>query len=229
MDGTDVMSMDGYADLLILSFFLCGKQYSVPYMWQIVFTNDFNRSRVDHSYVNCFFDGSSNVLPIPSYNLDVLDKCFLACCTLVFIYGWGCFQIFLKSFMKHSGWLPYIFFFTFYSVRFIPIFNTTVMLSLSFGDARSFSKILPPWKYTWMSCLVHMLLQLSHSPWDVGHDYVALPFIGWLYCVLVFGTTCKSVIYTVLSCQVVMAISLQILVSMYGLSVYSCWQSSIWF
>ena len=54
-------------------------------MWQIIFSNISIQGGVVHSNIHGFFDVSSHVIPFPTYNLEILNCCFVATVVLVVI------------------------------------------------------------------------------------------------------------------------------------------------
>ena len=86
-----------------------GKQKSIAYVWQIIFSNISVQGGIIHPNIHGFFDGSSHVIRLPAYDFEVLNSCSVATVTLMVINWRWCLQMFFKSFTKHSGWLPYEF------------------------------------------------------------------------------------------------------------------------
>ena len=73
-----------------------------------------------------FFYGSSHLVPLPAYDLEVVHCCCVAISVFMFKYWWGCFQMFFVSLSKGSRWLPYVFIITFSFVMLEPVYYTAL-------------------------------------------------------------------------------------------------------
>ena len=54
-------------------------------MWQVVSAKIFIQGRVV-IYISSFFYGSSHIVPIPVFDLEVVHCCYVASCVLMFKY-----------------------------------------------------------------------------------------------------------------------------------------------
>ena len=132
--------------------YICGRLYIPIFLLWVGVADSY---KLFLSWFEQYFAPTSN-------NLKSFPQMFCGCCILVFIFGWGCLQMFLKYFTKSSGWLPCVFLFAFYSVTFIPTYATILLCHscpfLVFRCHQDVLQFLLSLKCTWMPYLLHLLL-----------------------------------------------------------------------
>ena len=171
-------------------------------MWQIIFSNISVQDGVVHPNIHSFFDGSSYVVPLPVYNMEVFNCCFVATVILMFINWRWCLQIFFKSFYKCSRWLPSALIITVNppTISLYMILFFFAMLFLSMYGTRIFLSVCPPLKCTTTPWLPHIFLRLSHMPCTYGTTiwYFLVGFLdGWV-CFFFFTSFCSCCHWNIL-------------------------------
>ena len=109
-----------------------GKQNFVPNMWQVIFAHIPVEGGVVDSNVDGLLDGSGNDISLPSYDLKVIHRCFVASYVVIIKYWWWCFKMFFVSFFKGSGRFPNVLIITLSPATFIPIYNIALLLDIFF-------------------------------------------------------------------------------------------------
>ena len=87
--------------LLIAYFkFWDGMKNFISNMWQVVFTKICVHGRVIYSYVYGFFYGLCQIVPLLADDFEAVHCWYMASDTLLFKYGWRCFQMIFVSFFN---------------------------------------------------------------------------------------------------------------------------------
>ena len=92
------------------------KKNSVPYMAEIVLTNVLVECWIVYPYEDRFLDDPGLPLVLPVYDVETCFCDVVPCLLYVCIDGGGLFEVFLASFSKGPGCLPYVFFITVYVI-----------------------------------------------------------------------------------------------------------------
>ena len=132
---------NGWCTLCMPIYFKCWgiKKYSIPYMVQIELTYIPIKCGIVNPYVDGFLNSSGNAMVLPLYYLEVVLCDCLASDATVVVYRGGFLQVFLESFVKFPGGIPYTFLIT--------------------------HKLLLPLKWVCMPYLPQVFLMLLHRPW----------------------------------------------------------------
>ena len=108
---SDVFESTGYICILLLQFqFRDSEQYSIPYVWEIVFSYVLVQGGVVDPDKHGFLDGSCHIVLFSAKDLEIVHWCYMATDVLVVVYWRRCLQVLFESLSKGSPRLSYIFF-----------------------------------------------------------------------------------------------------------------------